>query len=252
MQKIFEWIKGHKTVAGVSLGLLAAAVYALFFRHGKNVETSSRQAAGMVYSPPASSGGGTAGGEDNGRQLAAVQDLIKESQASQTESQKNFLNGITDALTGQGRALTDFMTGVKDNASGRNKALADFMTGVQKSISGLTSKISSAGISMPDVPGSSGIRQEPNVYIEPQPSQGSRSGGVLIQPVGGVEYGKSGFFGNSGQGTEAEMKANEIRLSSDPAYHQNEITRTLAVIANRSQAGLDTSVQKEYLTRLRG
>lgn len=59
-------------------------------------------------------------------------------------------------------------------------------------------------------------------------------------------------FGNNGAGYTAESgKALTTKLNTDSTFKASEITRTNEVIANRTKAGLDTSLQLKYLATLK-
>lgn len=70
-----------------------------------------------------------------------------------------------------------------------------------------------------------------------------------------AQYTSAGF-GNGGVNyNDADTKLkkqiaqNGLRLKSDPNYNQSEIQRTLQVIQNRQNQGMDTSAQQKYLTQ---
>jgi tape measure domain-containing protein len=60
----------------------------------------------------------------------------------------------------------------------------------------------------------------------------------------------SSQFGNNGQGTAAQVAANESRLASDASYVEAEKKRAQSVLDARKAAGMDTSQQEAYLKRL--
>lgn len=59
---------------------------------------------------------------------------------------------------------------------------------------------------------------------------------------GGINYATANTSGRQG------IVQNQNKISSDQNFKQDEINRTLSVIANRQAQGLDTSAQQKYLT----
>lgn len=58
-------------------------------------------------------------------------------------------------------------------------------------------------------------------------------------------------FGRGATTTREQAEQNENRLNTDPSFRNSEIERTLRVINERRNAGMDTSLQERYLNRLR-
>lgn len=57
-------------------------------------------------------------------------------------------------------------------------------------------------------------------------------------------------FGNEGRGTPEQIARNDWLIQNDPNFVESEIARTQNVIRERAAAGMDISLQQNYLNRL--